>query len=51
MMTRALGDGTSNLESLAVWGRRHPAGRARRSDESADLVRHAFIWSLKKSIS
>jgi hypothetical protein len=50
-MTRAFGDGTSNLERLAVWGKKHSTGWPRRSDEDVDHVGQAFIWSPKKFIS
>jgi hypothetical protein len=50
-MTRALEDGTSNLERLGSEDERHSTDWPRRSDEDVDLVRQAFIQNLKYSIN
>jgi hypothetical protein len=51
LMTRALGDGTSNTERMAVSRKRHSTWQPWRSGEDLDHVRQAFIQSLKKSIT
>jgi hypothetical protein len=45
-MTRALGQGTSNLEMGSV-EKRHSTGWPKGSDENVDHVRQAFILSPK----
>jgi hypothetical protein len=50
MMTRALGDGTSNLERLASWKKYILLG-AWKFDEDLNRVIKAFVRSPKKSIS